>query len=86
MDFVSDSNSNPRCIWEKCIDDVPVVGPENRIDWLHKHVDKYKEVCGQLGIKLDPMDNSKGFEAQQEGEVLGVIFNMDMDPSRKEKT
>ena len=39
--FVSDSNNNPRCIWEKCIDDVPVVVPENRIDWLHKHVIKY---------------------------------------------
>ena len=73
--FVSDFNDNPRCIWEKCIDDVPVVVPVNRINWLHRHVDRYKDVCDRLGIKLSPMDNSKGFEAQQEGEVLGIIFN-----------
>ena len=74
--FVSAFNELPRCIWGKCIDDVPVVVPEGRREWLRKHVYHYKEVCDELGIKLSPMDNaSKGFEAQQVGEVLGIVFN-----------
>ena len=89
--FVSEFNGIPRCIWEKCIDDVPVVVPESRIEWLRKHVYHYREVCDELNIKLSPMDNaSKGFEALQVGEVLGVIFNtVDMTwklPERKRNT
>ena len=61
---------------KKSIDDVPVVVPEGRREWLKRHVHCYREVCDRLGIKLSPMDNaSKGFEAQQVGEVLGIVFN-----------
>ena len=86
--FVSSVSGVPRCIWEKCIDDVPVVVPEGRGDWLRRHVDQYKQVCDYLGIKLSSTDNaSKGFETQQVGEVLGIVFNtIDMTwklPERK---
>ena len=74
--FVTQPNGIPRIVWDKCIDDVPVVCPETRKEWVEKHFKAYRNVCGKLGIKLSPMgEASKCFEASQEGEVLGVWFN-----------
>ena len=74
--FVTLPNGIPRILWDKCIDDVPIVCPEERIEWLRRHFRAYRNVCEKLGVKLSPMDEaSKCFEASQEGEVLGVWFN-----------
>ena len=74
--FVMLPNKIPRCIWEKCIDDVPLVVPNNRKYWLESYFLHYRETCEKLGVKVSPTDNSaKSFEAAQSGEVLGVLFN-----------
>ena len=73
--FVTMPNNIPRCIWDKCIDDVPLVVPENRQYWLEKYFVHYREVCNKLGVKVSPTDNSsKSFESSQSGEVLGIFF------------
>ena len=74
--FVTVPNSIPRSIWGKCIDDVPVVVPANRIDLLRKFFQKYKEVCAKLEIKLSYSDDKmKSFEEDTTGIVLGIIFD-----------
>ena len=74
--FVALDSKAPRISWDKCIDDVPIVCPSTKSEWLRQHFKAYKEVCEKLGVKLAPMDNaSKCFEASQLGEVLGVCFD-----------
>ena len=80
----------PKCIYGKCIDDIPIVVPGERIDLLRRHLSQYKEICKRLNVKLSPMDAIKGFEEAQTGEVLGVVFNtMDLTwrlPTEKNNT
>ena len=72
--FVSALGHIPRCIYGKCIDDIPVVVPAGRLDLLRLHLERYKEICSRLNVRLSPMDSVKGFEETQTGEVLGIIF------------
>ena len=77
--FVTTPNNIPRSIWGKCIDDIPVVVPANRIDLLRKYFHHYKMVCSKLGVKLSHSeDKQKCFEEETEGEVLGIIFNTEL--------
>lgn len=74
--FVTIPHRIPRCIWNKCLDDVAIVVPEERTDWLDRHISAYKEVCGSLGVKLSSSaDPVKSFEKSQSGIVLGTFFD-----------
>ena len=74
--FVSTVTSLPSCIWGKCIDDIPVVVPEERVVWLQEYFRAYRNICDRLGVKISPIDNSeKSFESSQLGEVLGIVFD-----------
>ena len=77
--FVTAPNNIPRSVWTKCIDDVPVVVPANRIDILRKYFQHYKDVCWKLGIKLSQSeDKQKCFEEETIGEVLGIVFDTEL--------
>ena len=74
--FVTAPNDIPRSIWGKCIDDIPVVVPANRIDLLTKFFRVYKDVCNNLNVKLCQSDDkTKCFEDVTEGVVLGIKFD-----------
>ena len=73
--FVPTLGYIPRCIYGKCIDDIPIVVPAKRVDLLNRHLNQYKDICRRLNVKLSPMDAIKGFEEAQTGEVLGIIFS-----------
>ena len=74
--FTALGSRAPRILWDKCIDDVPIVCPDSRSEWLRQHLEAYKEVCRRLGVVLAPMDDAaKCFEASKKGEVLGISFN-----------
>ena len=74
--FVTTANNIPSCVWGKCIDDIPVVVPKERIAWLKEHFQSYRHVCEMLGVQISPIDNSeKSFEESQIGEVLGIVFD-----------
>ena len=74
--FVTPQSRLPRVLWEKCIDDVPIVCPEAKGEWLERHFKAYEDVCQKLGVKLSPMgDATKCFVSSHEGEILGVCFN-----------
>ena len=77
--FVTTPNNIPRSVWTKCIDDVPVVVPANRIHILRKYFQHYKNICEKLGIKLSQSnDKQKCFEEETKGEVLGIVFDTEL--------
>ena len=76
MAFVTALKDIPRSIWGKCIDDIPVVVPADRIDLLTKFFRVYKDVCNKLNVKLCQSDDkTKCFEDVTEGVVLGIKFD-----------
>ena len=74
--FVTVPHQIPRCIWNKCLDDVAIVVPEERTDLLDRHISVYKEVCKKLRVKISSStDPVKSFEKSQSGIVLGILFD-----------
>lgn len=74
--FVLIPNKISLAILGKCIDDIPVVVPWNRQEWLEKFFYHYRRVCDILGVKISSTHQaSKSFQNRKVGEVLGIEFD-----------
>ena len=66
----------PRQLVHRTLDDTVCVTPTG-LDWGQQFSDKYKEVCGQVNVKLaeDCPRNEKAFTQVTRGTVLGIQFD-----------